>query len=381
MSNSSKNILIISPNPWGKMFVSKHHYAVALAALGHKVYFLNPLTFNGFNTQLSAAIGYDNIKIIDTSLPQWAYILRFKAKSIYNYIVNLHIKKILKTTAVHFDEVWCFETNLYPNLSKFKAVKIIYFPADLLMYPYQVKVANKADLCVTISQTIVNSLVPTNKPTLLLPHGLANDFYNYASQKIDATNYNWQPSNTIKVGYVGNLVRSIIDQEAILFLVNKYPNIEFNFWGAYKANDSNLSGNTDSATIDFVSTLQVQKNCILHGATNTADLALQMQQIDAFILTLKIVEGGDYDGSNSHKIIEYLSTGKVFVANFIVPIYTHTNLFEMADSNPSFYQLFDKVINNISNYNNNEIVEKRLQYAVANTYSNHVNTIYTQLYQ
>ena len=39
---SDKRILIISPEPWDHIPVSKHHYARKLAKLGNRVYFLNP---------------------------------------------------------------------------------------------------------------------------------------------------------------------------------------------------------------------------------------------------------------------------------------------------------------------------------------------------
>jgi hypothetical protein len=38
----NKTILVISPNNWGTMHISKHHYAIELARLGNSVYFLNP---------------------------------------------------------------------------------------------------------------------------------------------------------------------------------------------------------------------------------------------------------------------------------------------------------------------------------------------------
>jgi energy-coupling factor transporter ATP-binding protein EcfA2 len=37
-----KNILVISPEAWGKSKLSKHHYALTLAAIGNKVWFLQP---------------------------------------------------------------------------------------------------------------------------------------------------------------------------------------------------------------------------------------------------------------------------------------------------------------------------------------------------
>ncbi len=39
---NDKTILIISPQEWGKMLLSKHHYALELAKAGNIFYFLNP---------------------------------------------------------------------------------------------------------------------------------------------------------------------------------------------------------------------------------------------------------------------------------------------------------------------------------------------------
>ena len=42
MKFENLNILLISPNYWGTMFVSKHWYAIELAKRGNNVYFLEP---------------------------------------------------------------------------------------------------------------------------------------------------------------------------------------------------------------------------------------------------------------------------------------------------------------------------------------------------
>jgi len=38
----NKKVLVLSPQSWGKMRISKHHYALKLAALGNEVCFVNP---------------------------------------------------------------------------------------------------------------------------------------------------------------------------------------------------------------------------------------------------------------------------------------------------------------------------------------------------
>ena len=50
-----KDILIISPESWDEHSVSKHHYAMTLAARGSSVFFLNPPddALNGIHIQAS----------------------------------------------------------------------------------------------------------------------------------------------------------------------------------------------------------------------------------------------------------------------------------------------------------------------------------------
>jgi len=41
-SFTNKTIFILSPQPWGKMHISKHHYAIELAKKGNLIYYFNP---------------------------------------------------------------------------------------------------------------------------------------------------------------------------------------------------------------------------------------------------------------------------------------------------------------------------------------------------
>ena len=41
-SGLGKKAIVVSPQSWGKMFISKHHYAVELSKLGYEVFFVNP---------------------------------------------------------------------------------------------------------------------------------------------------------------------------------------------------------------------------------------------------------------------------------------------------------------------------------------------------
>jgi hypothetical protein len=378
----SKNVLIVSSNPWGKMFVSKHHYAVALSQLGYRVYFLNPYTGTGEKLSCTAVPEYPGITVVNFRGFKGSYIVRFKARKLYDRFIAIQIRKLFKKLAVRFDEVWSFETNLYSDLRIFKGKKTIYFPADILLYPYQIQIARTADLTVTISSSIKKSLEETGKKIILINHGLAPAFVQIAKEKLSTKSYqNKKNSGISRVGYIGNLVRNIIDTQAITKLVTTYKDIEFHFWGPYRIEDSNLSGTNDPGVKSFIELLEDSPNCILHGATPSVQLAGEMQEMDIFLLTLIIRKNGDYDGSNSHKIMEYLSTGKICIANFNVAAFEGNDAIAMAKDNDAFFPLFEKVLQQLEFYNSAEKQEKRLHFALENSYKNHVTTIHQELYQ
>ena len=64
---NKKNILIISPNFWGNVHITKHHYAIELHRLGANIFYLNPpsRSFGGFfkTTEI-----FENFKVIDFQL-------------------------------------------------------------------------------------------------------------------------------------------------------------------------------------------------------------------------------------------------------------------------------------------------------------------------
>ena len=109
-------VLIISPQHWGTMRVTKHHYAIELAKLGHDVFFLEPTEANWkwkksrFEVSDCDAEGVGLLKQ-NINVP---YNLKFHAKSIFDWFIKRHIQK-LETDFGPFDLVWSFDlTNAMP---------------------------------------------------------------------------------------------------------------------------------------------------------------------------------------------------------------------------------------------------------------------------
>src|ERR1700761_9590989 len=115
---SGKTILIVSPQSWGKMFVSKHHYAIGLAKQGATVYFLNPPDQE--NRQPKGAITIskseeqDNLYFIEHRL-SFPYNIKFHFIALFHWLMRAHVKKILKKIGRPIDIVWSFDLgHLYP---------------------------------------------------------------------------------------------------------------------------------------------------------------------------------------------------------------------------------------------------------------------------
>ena len=87
MNLENLNILIISPQKWGKMKLSKHHYATTLAE-NNNVYYLNPPS-NKNNKKNTNKI--DGVFILEIIIPKAIFIFKERIPFIYDYYYNLKL--------------------------------------------------------------------------------------------------------------------------------------------------------------------------------------------------------------------------------------------------------------------------------------------------
>ena len=92
MSFLNKNVLIISPQKWEGMKVSKHHYATALSKHGLDVYFLEPPTSRGkFSTRKE-----DRLNIISFSIPFFIKKIKNKLSWLYRVVLHARLRNMLR---------------------------------------------------------------------------------------------------------------------------------------------------------------------------------------------------------------------------------------------------------------------------------------------
>lgn len=373
-----RNILIISPQEWGIMHVAKHHYARCLAEGGNHVFFLEPPVFGKPWSLEIKPLDLASIQIVTFSCPI-PFFLRFKFRKIYDRLIHFYIKKILKKINLKFDIVWSFESNLYSNLRIFLGKKTIYHPVDELLYNYQIKPGQNVDLVLSVTKEILSKYdhLPIQKHHI--HHGLGDDFAKIAQRKMETLAF-VTCKKPIKVGYIGNLLRPSIDYPILLEIIEKNEDVQFVFWGNYSGISNNLGGDYSEVKI-HIEKLSSMHNVELRGAVPPSELSAQIQEADAFLICYDINKDLS-NGTNYHKIMEYLSVGKIIISNNVTTFHDHPDFFAMTTSrknNEELVSIFAEVKNEINKFNSPDLQLKRIKFALSNTYSNHIKQIISLL--
>ena len=372
MNLKNKTILIISPQAWGNMFLAKHHYAIELAKYGNEVYFLNPPSKNKVKNgvEIVESNVVDSLYLINHSL-SFSYKIKFKWIGLFHFLMKFHIAKIKKTIGKEIDIVWSFDLGNYYPFKHFSTTSLkIFNPIDEPLNKAGIDSANDANIIISITREILEKYPHINAPKHFMHHGLAEEF-------INPPGANFVKDKTIRVGLSGNWLRTDIDTNCLMQIINENPTVVFEFWGSYQEKQSNIGGGRDEMIATFIVQLISKKNVIMHGVVHPKELAIQFQRMDVFLICYDILKDQS-KGTNYHKVMEYLSTGKVVVSNNITTYKPLPNLVIMTkerDNNDNLPALFKEVINKLDYYNSDDLKIERTQFANSNTYSNKIINI------
>lgn len=372
-SFNNKIVYLLSPDRWGTMRVSKHHYALELAEKGNTVYFIEPPGPGNRGVKITPSGEHPTLFIV-----QYQHLYkgqRFLPGFIYRLLLNLQIKVLKNAIGQQPDIVWCFDTYRFLNLKWFKAPVSIFFAADHFSNDCLPEEAYTADVCLGVSDTIVELLKPSSKPVYFINHGLSQHFFKIASKTLDNLSFSFHPQNNLTVGYVGNLLMEAPDRNIMRQVISAHPGIQFIFWGQYEKK-GNFVAFDDPEVFEFIKFLQSQHNVILRGAVHPSVLSEEIMKADMFWICWQTTISKIWDGSNSHKILEYLSTGKPVVSHYM-STYRNNNLLDMlaSKSNSGYPELFTKVVERVRAGEAVDLRRKRILFAIENAYQSHIAVI------
>jgi hypothetical protein len=356
---ANKIIYIFSPQPWSYLQISKHHYARALSK-NNRVYFISP---PHYGTQFTFSVSEEQpgLHLVKYALAVPGF-LRFKLPAMYKWLLRFYLSGKLRTSLPLADVAFdfgCYQQ--FDNMNFIRATHKIFFPVDDFG---TFKADDRgADLVLSVSKNIQDKF-PAGK-CHFINHGLSEEFSNRAIQNT----HSWQQRGAIKVGCAGNLFIRFLDAETLSKLIAQHSSVEFHFFGSQ---DSDLSMAWQRTWKEI---LENSPNVHLRGKLSSQALAEAYDDMDAFLLCYK-PDYINYHGENSHKVLEYLSTGRVLVATHL-KIYENSRLFEMSPNNENeeLVSVFDKVISDIGEYNSSSRSQLRKNYALDHTYDKNIDRI------
>lgn len=357
MKLKDKSILLVSPEGWDHIFVSKHHYSIHLADLGNKVYFLGP--------------PIDKVSVEETNYPN-VYKVSYRGfpkglRYFPSFFQKLFIKKTFAELEslcdTKFHIIWSFDNSVFFDFSALPSnvLKISHI-VDLNQDFQLEKSASTATVCLCTTELIKEKLKVYNPHVYKINHGL-NTREVVEKIKLPGT-------NSVKALYAGNL--SILDLDWVLVwnLVKKFPGIDFVFLGPNQdviPEDANQA----KAKKESLTTL----NVYTLGKIESERLPVFYDSAD--ILFVAYQEKAHKDTANPHKVMEYLGSGKVIVGTYTAEFLelSKENLIVMSKSNEELCNLFDEVVKNLSIYNSHTLMDKRRDFARSNSYEKQIERI------
>lgn len=352
----NKNILIVSPESWDHIFVSKHHYAVHLAKRGNSVYFLNP---PGKKTQV--------VPTEYTGLFQIYYSgfwkgLRFFPPLVQRWNIRKVFHRIQFLAGVEFDIIWSFDNSVFFDFDALPdhVYKICHI-VDLNQNFQFEKAATSASICFTPSNLILNNLKKVNRRAYFINHGLNIDY----TEKI----VKLPGSKKIKALYFGNLAMSYMDWKIIEDAVNQNSMVDFIFLGSNGANFELTINDTHDAKY------RISYLDHVHFISKVSSKELWSYMHAADVLVIAYQQQFHKDQVNPHKMMEYLFSGKPIVATFTKEYMQFQDLIQMSANNEEWPFVFSRTIQNIEDLSQEMLRNRRKKIALENTYDKQLNRI------
>ena len=350
-----KNILIISPEPWSPIFVSKHHYAVELAKRNNKVFFLNPPSAKK-KIEITPS-EFDNLFIVDYSVTIRGQ--RFLPGFLRRWIDRKIYTSFEKRSGLKFDVIWNFENSrFYDFRFATRNTLKIYHQVDLNQNFHPHLAARTADICFGVNDPIKDKLIPHNPNTFKITHGVSPKAF---CKEGEAHLMN-EPGRKIKATYVGNLDIPYLDLDLLRKLVEKFPQVSFRLIGSYKE-----QGNIFRLLSGF-------PNVHFAGAITSDKIKHHLCDSDILLLCYKANIYKDQLAS-SHKLMEYFASGKVVVATYTDEYKDKSELLLMAKENEDVPGLFQQAIENLGELNSCKHMQKRIAFAREHTYDKQLDKI------
>lgn len=340
-------VLMIAPETWSHNFLSKHHYALALAQRDNKVFYLNP---PGEKNQITETV--PGIFVVDYK--PGVRGINHLPKILSEWFQRREAQRIRDMIGRDIDLVWSFDPYRFQELKIFGAGHVWYYAADWHRNKrLDNRTAESADLVFSPAQVILDGII-TSTPKTKINHGVADYFLKPAVPEI------LPGKQATKAVYVGNLGSKLLDADLLIRVVKENIRTDFIFIGEPE-------GIVYDALWDlgYVYFIGRKSNDRIPGYLAAADLLWLCYDTVRF----------RREASNSHKVMEYLASGRAVVSTRLEEYADRQDLLLMPEHPGDFPAFFGRVVADIATHNQPTRQQYRRNFAAANTYSGHLDQL------
>lgn len=346
---SGPRALILSPEPWGQSWVSKHHYAATLAGMGARVLFAGP-------SDASVPAPPPGVSLL--RLPSIPKGIRHYPRPLRRTLHRRLGKALELAAGGPLDLIWSFDPSRLLDLDcTARGAQTIFFMADFdASLPWRIPAAT-ADLCLGCCHGIVERLREASATARFVHHG-------FADLAAEPFHFDTAPPN---VTYAGSLAHSFIDTPRVGALLAAYPFVRFHFFG-----DDGTGNLGTGVRSELAKALEQRDNVTVHGAVPASRLPGIYQSSDALLVLHR--PGFDRVG-NPHKMIEYLGSGTPILSTRLREYAELGDVLAMHDN----IQEFCDALGPLLETSDPDGAARRREFALQNSYENNIQRIWRWL--
>ena len=351
MKLENQNIIIVSNEPWGDIWYSKHNYAYELSKK-NKVFFLNPpkpfSVKNIFSTQINENSVSDTITVLEygNRLP----VSLFNFWKLNDKIILKALKRFFDKKKIHGLYFWTFDPIrlAFPEILLPKLIIVHAVDDYIFSYHSEALLAEKANHIFCVSGKFVEKYRKYNSNITVLPHAIPDDEFIPVKNK---------RNNPLKGVFIGKM-DSRIDAKFNFEVFRTFPEIQFTLVGQISNEFKKLFIKEDF------------KNLTCIPPVKSAEIKNYVSDSDFCFIFKKIYEGNNI---SSHKLLQYLAQGKpIFGTDFSDMSAELKNTLYLSNSSA-------EIIKMLKGFSEKEEPEEkatvRIKYAKQNTFSNAINVI------
>lgn len=348
MQLKGKRILIISPQAWEGLHMSKHHLAQALAERGNTVVYLDPPRSDAAGISL---IRHGSITV--ATYDHWLRGVNRSPRFLHMWYYRRLLRRLADASGGPFDVLWCFDTSRMKWFPKDMGYPLLHL-ADIDIVENGKGLLEGASLVLTVSDAIRAKALEVVPRASVKNVGHALDERWIAFAKKDRVLSDDRPKS---VAYAGQMQWNYVDWDALRTIASNHRELEFHFYGPYSADHPHLAF---KALFDL-------PNTHFHGRVDKSELMPALHSADILVLCYRDDLSED-QCSNSHKLLEYLSTGNVVVSSHISAYRQRSDVLVMAPKGENIVAHFEQAVEQYATLNSKAMSDARVAFAGQHIY-------------